>query len=149
MTDVAIPDTEVFQRFLAAADDGALDQNPDQVSIDIIARILGATNVADVLEGSGAIHARDYLDTPFTLTSVRFNRSTFEGAGPQFYALLEGADGNGEKVVITCGAKNVIAQAWKLGDLGALPVGVEIKQSPRPTAAGYHVMWLEAAPASF
>ncbi len=149
MTDIAIPETEVFQRFLAAAEEGSFETNADQVSMDIIARILDATDVAGVLEGGGAIHARDYLDQPFTLTNVRFNKSSFDGAGPQFYALLEGATADGEKIAVTCGAKNVIAQAWKLADLKALPIAVELKQSPRPTAAGFHVLWLEAAPKSF
>lgn len=149
MTDVAIPDSEVFQRFLAAAEEGSFETNADQVSMDIIARILNATDVAGVLEGGGATHARDYLDEPFMLTGVRFNKSSFDGVGPQFYALLEGADRDGEKLAITCGAKNVIAQAWKLADLGALPLSVELKQSKSPTANGFHVMWLEAAPKSF
>jgi hypothetical protein len=149
MTDIAIPDTEVFQRFLAAAEEGDFETNADQVAIDIIARILNATDAADVLGGAGAVHARDYLDVPFTLTGVRFNKSSFDGAGPQFYALLEGASSDGEKLAITCGAKNVIAQAWKLHDLGALPIEVVLKQSPRPTSAGFYVLWLEAAPAGF
>lgn len=149
MSEVAIPDSEVFQRFLAAADEGSLDQNADQVAIDIIARILEAKDATEVLEGSGATHARDYLDTPFALTDVRFNKSSFDGEGPAFYALLSGADGDGEKLSITCGAKNVIAQAWKLKDLDALPMQVVIRQAPKPTANGFHVMWLEAAPKAF
>lgn len=149
MTDVVLPDSEVFQRFLAAAEDGDLEQNADQVAIDIIARILKADSVEDVLGGGQATHARDFLDTPFTLTGVRFNKSTFDGQGPTFYALLSGANGDGEPVTITCGAKNVIAQAWKLNDMGALPLAVELKQSQKPTAAGFHVMWLEAASPDF
>lgn len=149
MTEVAIPESEVFQRFLAAADEGQFEQDPAQITIDIIARILDATSVADVLGTSSATHARDYLNTPFVLTGVRFNKSTFEDGGPSFYALLEGADDNGEKQVITCGARNVIAQAWKLNDMDALPLRVEIKQSSKPTADGFHVMWLEAATPAF
>lgn len=148
-TDVVIPDSDVFRRFLAAADEGQLDANPDQVAIDIIAKILNAETTADVLGGGGATHARDYLDTPFTLTGLHFNESTFEGQGPNFYAILEGADENGERVAVTCGARNVIAQAWKLADMGSLPIAVVIKQSAKATSAGFHVMWLEAAPKSF
>lgn len=149
MTDLAIPDSDVFRRFLAAADEGQFEQNPEQVAIDIIARILNATDAAGVLEGGGATHARDYLDEPFTLTGVRFNKSSFDGAGPQFYAVLEGASADGERLTITCGARNVIAQAWKLSDLGALPIPVVLRQNPRPTAAGYHVLWMESAPKGF
>lgn len=149
MTEVAIPDTEVFQRFLAAADDGQLEQNPDQVAIDIIARILKADTVDDVLGGGSATHARDYLNTAFKLTGVRFNKSTVDKDGAGFYALLESVNRDGEPFVITCGAKNVIAQAWKLSDMGALPIDVELKQSQKPTSAGFYVMWLEKAGESF
>ena len=142
-------DSEVFQRFLAAADDEAGELDPDQVTIDIIGRILKATSVEDVLGGAGATHARDFLGVPFTLTDVRFNRSDFGDTGPAFYALLQGADDNGEAVTITCGARNVIAQAWKLRDMEALPVKVELAESERPTRRGYKVMWLQRAGASF
>lgn len=149
MTEVVVPDSEVFQRFLAAADTDQAELNPEQVTIDIIGRILNATSVADVLGGNNAISADDYLDKPFALTAVRFNKSTFEDAGPKFYALLTGANTDGEEVVITCGARNVIAQAWKLQDMDALPLAVQLKQSSKPTAAGFYVMWLEAAPDAF
>ena len=149
MTDLVIPQDDVFQRFLSAADEGRFETNPDQVAIDIIARILSANDAAEVLGGGSAIHARDYLDVPFVLTGVRLNKSSFDGAGPDFYALLEGANSDGEKVVITCGAKNVMAQAWRLDDLGALPCPVVIKQSPSPTSNGFHVLWLESAPKGF
>lgn len=142
-------DSAAFTRFLAAADTEVQERDPDQVAMEIIRKILDAQTVADVLGGAGAIHARDFLGRPFTLTDVRFNESSFESAGPSFYALLEGADGDGAKVTITCGARNVIAQAWKLRDMGALPIGVTLVESQRETAAGYRPMWLEAAPASF
>lgn len=149
MTDVAIPDTDTFRRFLAAADDDQLGMSAEQVSIDIIARILDARTVDDVLGGAGVTSASDYLDTPFHLTGVHFNRSGFDSAGPAFYAILEGADLDGVPVTVSCGAKNVIAQAWKLQDMGALPVAVQLRQSSKPTSAGFYVMWLEAAPKGF
>lgn len=148
-TDLDVIDNETFQRFLSAADAEVTELDADAVSMQIIGRILQATSVDDVLGGAGAIHARDYLNTPFALTGVRFNRSDIAGDGPGFYALLEGADADGVPVVITCGARNVIAQAWKLRDMDALPLRVQIAESERPTAAGYKVMWLEKAAASF
>lgn len=148
-TALVVPSDETFQRFLRAAEEGQLEQNPDQVAIDVIAKILSADTVEGVFAGGGTTHARDYLDTPFALTGLHFNESTFDGQGPNFYALLEGANADGEKVAITCGAKNVIAQAWKLADLGALPLQVVIRQSARPTASGFFIMWLEPAPEPF
>lgn len=149
MTDVAIPETETFKAFLAAADDDALTMSPEQVSIDIIARILDAESVDDVLGGAGVTHAEDYLGKPFRLTGVHFNKSSFDGVGPQFYAILDGADPDGVTVTISCGAKNVIAQAWKLSNMNALPVQVQLAESSQPTANGYRVMWLEKATQPF
>lgn len=137
-----------FERFLAAADNDQSIATPDEIALDIIKRILDAQSVDDVLGGAGAIHSRDYLRKPFKLTDVRFNESSFEGDGPSFYGLLEGADPDGVKVVITCGARNVIAQAWKLKDMGALPVDVELAEASRETAAGFRPMWLEKATVS-
>ena len=142
-------DSEVFQRFLSAAETDAVELDPEHVSIDIIGRILKATTVEDVLGGTSATHARDFLDVPFALVGVRFNRSDFGDTGPSFYALLEGADADGVPVTVTCGARNVIAQAWKLREMGALPVKVVLKESDRTTRAGFKVMWLEGAPESF
>lgn len=149
MSDLVAVDSEVFQRFLAAADDDNLVDDPTNVTLDIIGKILGATSADEVLGREEATHARDMIDTPFALTGVKFNRSTFDGDGPAFYAVLSGASEDGENVAVTCGARNVIAQAWKLADLDALPIKVVIRQSAKPTAAGYHVMWLEAAPGTF
>lgn len=149
MSDVVLPDTDVFRRFLAAPDDEAIALDSDQIAIDIIARILDAQTVDDVLGGGGATHAEDYLDRGFVLKSVRFNKSTFDSAGPNFYAVLEGYDEDSEPVAITCGSRNVIAQAWKLMDMGALPLAVEIKRSAKPTSAGFYVMWLDKATKSF
>ena len=146
---VDVLDSEVFQRFLAAADNDVAELDPEHVSIDIIGRILNATTVDDVLGGAGATHARDFLNVPFVLTSVRFNQSDFGDSGPAFYALLEGANGDGEPVTVTCGARNVIAQAWKLREMNALPVKLVLQESERTTRAGFKVMWLEKAPTSF
>jgi hypothetical protein len=144
-----VPSDATFQRFLRAADDGQLTQNPEQVAIDVIAKILSADTIEGVFGGAGTIHARDYLDTPFKLLGLHFNESTYDSAGPNFYALLEGVSVDGETLAITCGAKNVIAQAWKLGDMNALPMNVVIKQSAKATASGFYIMWLEQAPDPF
>lgn len=148
-TALVVPSDETFQRFLRAAEEGQLEQNPDQVAIDVIAKILSADTIEGVFGGGGTIHARDYLDTPFKLLGLHFNESTFDGEGPNFYALLDAVNADGEKVAITCGAKNVIAQAWKLADMNALPMDIIIKQSAKATASGFHIMWLEQAPAAF
>jgi len=139
-----VVDTEVFQRFLAAADDDVSEKSDDDVSMEIIARILSATTAEEVLGGSEPVHARDYLGRPFRLLGVKFNRSDFEEAGPRFYAVLDAVDPDGEPLAITCGARNVIAQAWRLADLGVLPIRVRLTEAARTTKNGYKIIRLES-----
>jgi hypothetical protein len=136
--------SEHMARFLEAAKGDVEERDPAAVAMEIISRIVNADSIADVFEQSGATHARDYLDTPFTLLDVKFNESTVGTEGPAFYALLSGVNPDGEPVTITCGASQVLAQAWKLRDLGALPIDVILVESGKPTKAGFRVMWLEA-----
>lgn len=147
--ELTTEDRATLERFLASAETDAETMGADAVTLEVITRILRAETIDDVLDGGGAIHARDVLNVPFTLASVRFNRSTFEGGGPRFYALLNVNDRQGDSHVITCGASKVIAQAWRLRDLDAFPIDLVIKQSERETAAGFKIMWLERPPDSF
>lgn len=147
--EIALPDDANLARFLTAASEQTAELDPEQVTLDIITRIVNAETVDDVFGGSDAIHARDFLGTAFTLLAIKFNPSTVAGAGPDFYGVMEGAAKDGEKLTITCGSKNVMAQAWKLQDMRALPVNVQIMESERPTKDGYRPMWLEKAAVDF
>lgn len=149
MTDITTVTDKDFEAFMAAAENTDLEMSADDISEAIIKRILASTSVDEVLGGAATTPAKDVLGKPFTLTGCHFNRSGIEGDGPGFYAVLDMVTTDGEKLAVTCGAGNVLAQAWKLVQLGALPIAVTINQSPKPTANGYHVMWLEAAPKSF
>ena len=149
MTDIQVATDADYERFLTAADNADLEMSADDISEAIIKRILSSETVAEVLGGAATTPAEDMLDRPFMLTAVHFNKSGIEGDGPGFYAVLDGATTDGEKVAVTCGGRNVLAQAWKLAQMKALPVAVKISRSPKPTANGYHVLWLEAAPQGF
>lgn len=149
MTDVQLTDSEVFKRFLAAADEGKVEADVEEMTLQIVAQILNAKDADEVLGGRTATHALDVLDVPLVLTGVHFQKSDFDGAGPQFYAVLDVVTADGEGIPVTCGAKNVIAQAWRLEDLNALPLKIVIRRSAKPTANGFHVMWLEKAEDDF
>jgi len=142
-------DALVFERFLAAAEGGELDVDADDVTLDIVRRILSASSAAEVLDRVEPIHARDYLDRPFALKSVKFNESDFDSDAGKFYAVMDGFDDGGDPITVLCGAKQVIAQAWRLQDLDALPIKVKIMESTRTTKSGYKVMWLESLPPDF
>ena len=114
---------------------------------EIVARILDAQDFDAVLSTGSSTKAEDVLDVPFVLRDVRFQASGFED-GPPVYALIEAVDPEtGETLTITCGSRNVMAQALRLKQLGALPTpkAVRIFRTDRPTASGFYPMWLGAA----
>lgn len=139
---VAKPMDSQLARFLSAGREGSV-QDPQQAALDMVRQILAAETVEDVLKRAEALHARDILDQTIVLTGVRFNESDLGGDGPDFYALLEIVDENGEAQVVTCGAITVMAQVWKLNELGALPMRAVLREAEKATKSGFKPMHLE------
>lgn len=148
-TDIVPADAEAFERFLATAETIGEAVDPDDVTRQVITRILGAENVDAVFDDQAATHAKDFLGRPFRLLGAKFNRSSFAAGPSPFYAVLDAVTPDGEPVTITCGAGRVIAQVYKLLELDALPIDVQLEESPRETANGFRIMWLEKAAAAF
>lgn len=123
--------------------------DPDKAALDIVRRILAGQDAETVLQQTAAIHARDVLGQDLTITGYDVNESDLEGTGPDFYFLINVVDENGELSKITCGAINVMAQLFRLGELQAFPLKARIVETGKPTKAGFKPMWLEASPPSF
>lgn len=121
--------------------------DPIEVAQDIVRRILEAGDPEQVFSGGRAVGGREALGRPFILHGVRWHRSAYaaEGGLPIFAVLDATFVDTGERVAITTGAVNVMAQVFALARLDALPVQVKIEESDRPTAAGYRPQWLQRA----
>lgn len=117
--------------------------DPEQASRDIVRRILEAEDLDALFEQAGTIGCDDVLGKPLSFRDFRPMRSAFEeGAG--MYFVVDAADlETGEQLVISCGARNVMAQLYRAKQLGALPLNAAIVKAPRPTANGYYPLWLE------
>lgn len=110
----------------------------------IVQRILASESVEEVLAETEAIHARDVLGAALQITGYSFNNSTLGGDGPKFYMLIDCVDDGGEAFKVTCGAVNVMAQLYRLAELGAIPGLFRIVESDKETSAGFRPMWLKA-----
>lgn len=144
MTQALVPASEArLVEFLAAAQSQE-PVDPAQAAMDIVRRILAADSVEDVLKGTPAIHAGDVVGQPLTIVGFTFNESDLKEGGPGFYMLIECVDAQGEPFKVTCGAVNVMAQLWRLGQLDAMPLRAKITEAEKATSRGYRPMWLEA-----
>lgn len=129
----------VTGQFMEGGDD------PERVALLITAQVLNADTPEEVLSSSEATGLRQYLDQPFELERVDFQRSDYEQGQP-FYVVMHGTDlATGERVVLTTGSRKVTAQAFQLQRRGWLPAKVVGKQATRPTKDGYYPLRLTAA----
>ena len=116
--------------------------DPEQASRDIVMQILAAPDEAGVFDIAGTTAVEDILDRPIQINGAKAMRSAYD-AGATMYLLLDAADlETGEQLKVTCGARNVMAQLYRLVQLHALPVRGRICRTDRPTAAGYYPLWL-------
>lgn len=129
----------VTGQFMEGSDD------PERVGLLITAQILNAATPEEVLASAEATGLRQFLDQPFELETVDFQRSEYEQGQP-FYVVMKGVNiTTGEAVVLTTGSRKVTAQAFQLARKGWLPAKVVAKQATRPTRDGYYPLRLESA----
>ena len=110
-------------------------QDPQEVARDIIKRILASEDADAVFQGNKTLGGREVLGRPFTLRGVRWFKSSYEGI-PVFAVLDAAMLDDGEEVAITSGSSNVMAQAYRLKELDALPQNVIFEEADKDTTAG-------------
>ena len=144
-TDIAVIDHEAVTKALLDGIELPEVESGEDASRSIVARILASEDAETVLADSAATPAQEVLGRPLQVYGVRWLRSAYE-EGPVVFALLDVADiESGERMTVSCGARNVMAQLLRLDQLGALPVAVVIRKADKATANGYYPLWLAKA----
>ena len=108
-----------------------IEDDPIKAAREVVQSILDAETVDDVLSETQVTHARDMLDVPFVALAFRLHRSDFGGDGPGVFAVIDGATKDGDKLTITCGARNVIAQLYRIAELNGFPRPVMLVERGR------------------
>lgn len=123
-------------------------EDPATIAARIDAQIFTAGSIEELLGGREVIHARDYLNKPFSLTDVEFRPSSIEGDGLPFYAVLHIVDTDGAINVVTTGARSVCMKLAKIKAENWLPVWLRFIEAEK-TANGYTPLDIVAAPQGF
>lgn len=142
------PKPDAIELAILGEGDGKLPvmDDPEAVAREIAYRILDAADADELFEQATATSARDVLNVPLRIKSVRWQESRYEGEGPKVYALIDAERGdNGDSELITCGSRNVMAQLYRAGQLGMLPMDNFVKLVENETARGTGAMWLARA----
>lgn len=117
--------------------------DPEQASREIVLRILESPDVDAVFDQAGTTPCTEIIGKQIQIEGARAMKSAFE-SGATMYLLLDVVDlATGEKLLVTCGARNVMAQLYRIQQLDGYPVACRITKSERPTAEGYYPLWLK------
>lgn len=120
-------------------------QEAEDTSRAILAQIMQSTTAEEMLSVHKVVHAQDVLNVQLDVRSVKWQRSTLNGAA-KVYAVMRALPVDTEtEITITCSGRNVMAALLNAQVRGFLPLRCRIDQSTNPTANGYRPLWLEPA----
>jgi hypothetical protein len=116
--------------------------NPEDISLEIALSILEGETVSDVFDRPAPVGTEEVIGQALRIQRVRWMQSQ-KNANVPIYALIEAVDADtGEKVLITCGATNVVAQLIAAEEHDWLPLDVMFTVPKDPTARGYYPVTL-------
>lgn len=121
------------------------ETDPDEISRQIVNRILQAATAEEVLATGDVRGAREVLDQALLIHSIKINESDIvDSIG--VYMIVEVSDPDfGESFVVSTGSPHCMSQLYRLDELGALPCKAKFTQSRKPTKSGFFPMRLEPA----
>ncbi len=142
-----VPSTMLNEKVLYLDGSGA-PSDPEGAAVAIVQRIMGMESADEAFGGpSNLLSAEDMIGRPFTLIDVEYRESDIEGTGPGVYALLAITEwGTTEPKLMTCGARNVMAVAFRAKEKGWLPRGPVTLTEGKKTRQGYTPLWLQDMP---
>jgi hypothetical protein len=148
-----VPDEQVLEA-IRGGDITLEIQDPTQAVLAMVDRIVGAKDGDEVLAKSDTIPAKELDGVALELHSIRWIPSKYAlgaedddtGLKPKVFALIDATRlDTGVKVLVTCGSIMVMAQLYKLRQLGILDqTKAKIVVKPE-TANHYRPMNLEPA----
>lgn len=135
------PVMQVLVQWLATKASGT-DDDTYAAYESMMAQIMGAEDIAQVLTEQTPLHGKEFLDKPFLLNGFEIREGEFEEGAP-FYAVLNVTlPATQESRVITCGGWIVLAQLARMEQEGEWPLAMKIRG--KKTSKGYTALRLVA-----
>jgi hypothetical protein len=117
-------------------------ETDEDVSDQIGERIMGAETVDDVLGGVGGSleSLDDYIGKDITVYAATLRRTNL---GIGVYAVMDcGVNDDSERVVISCGASNVLRQLVRIAQLEKFPFECQPFKTASKSNANRNILWL-------
>lgn len=138
-----------LERILLTDETVEVVDDPAEMAKEIVAQLLGAESDEELESFGQAIGWRDLQGVPVEIHNFRWRPSDFAGeGGASVYFVVEGTRlDDGDRVVLTTGSRNVLAQLTNLAKRGRIPGAVRMMtKAEKATRGGFHPLWLATPP---
>lgn len=149
-TDIAIRSSadlatlgELEDILIGAKEAPEVVDDPEEISREIVMQLLAAESDEELEAVGSAVGWRDLQGVPVEIRGFRWRPSSYEEGAPVFFIVQGIRMDNGDQVILTTGARNVLAQLCNMAKRGTLVGAVRVlRESEKPTARGYRPLWL-------
>lgn len=117
--------------------------DPDSISRSIIAQLLAADSDEALQDFGNAVGWRELLEVPCELHGFNWRVSDYAEGAPIYFIVSATRLDTGERVTLTTGSLNVLAQLSNMARRGTLVGGIwQLHEADKPTKAGFKPLWL-------
>lgn len=117
--------------------------DPDSISRSIIDQLLGADSDEALQDFGNAQGWRELLEVPIELHGFRWRVSDYAEGAPIYFIVSGTRLDTGDRVTLTTGSLNVLAQLSNMARRGTLVGGVwQLHEAEKQTRAGFKPLWL-------
>lgn len=127
--------------------------DPDEISREIMLRLLSAETDAELESFGSAVGWRDLMGVPIEIKGFTWRPSKYDGedsegaTGPAVFFVVQGTRlDTGEPVVLTTGSGNVLAQLVNMAKRRTLVGAVRMIEEGSKTTRGFNPLWLVTPP---
>lgn len=118
--------------------------DPEQITREIVAQLLAAETDED-LQIQQATPWQELAGVPVEIHSFTYRPSSFEEGAPVFVVVNGFRMDTGDRVVMTTGGYNILAQLSNLARRERFPSIWKLEVAEKATTRGFHPLWLVKA----
>lgn len=119
-----------------------ISTDPEAIQREIMEQIWNATSDEELSLVGQATPWQDLIGVPVEITSFNWRKSQYDQGAKVFFVVRATRLDDGERLVLTTSGKNVIMALANIARRDAFPFRGQLLKAEKPTAAGYHPLWL-------
>jgi hypothetical protein len=121
--------------------------DPAEIQKEIMAQLLAATTDEELEQVGNAQGWRELVGVPILIEGFRWRPSSYDEGSPVFFVVTGTRLDTGERVALTTGSGNVLAQLTNMAKRGTLTGSIRmVEVADKQTKSGFLPYWLRTPP---